>query len=195
MRKKNPSYYTVFLRPTRLLISEKSPAYMIKWSYTIISQVRVIAIRIKVQVFCEGHKNLTQSSSCFWRYLVMSKPKGRLDQILVAFLEYLNFNYKQICLIAKTSFYKSNVSTLKKKKNLQIAQFLWQFKKARTAKKNLGYLAHIYVLVYCSNNMECCAWRFWKNSALLGGARLLDMRWAIHCVSFSFFRYFKSWAL
>ena len=47
---------------------------------------------IKVQFrFWEGHKNLTQSSSRFWRYLVMSKPYGRLGQIFVAFLEYLNF--------------------------------------------------------------------------------------------------------
>jgi hypothetical protein len=30
------------LRPTRLLISEKSATYTIKWSYTIIWQVRVI---------------------------------------------------------------------------------------------------------------------------------------------------------
>jgi len=40
MRKK-PSY-TAFLRPTRLLISEKSATYTIKWSYTIIWQVRVV---------------------------------------------------------------------------------------------------------------------------------------------------------
>ena len=38
--KKNPSY-TALLRPTRLLISEKSNTYTIKWSYTIIWQVRV----------------------------------------------------------------------------------------------------------------------------------------------------------
>ena len=38
--KKNPSY-TALLRPTRLLISEKSATYTIKWSYTIIWQVRV----------------------------------------------------------------------------------------------------------------------------------------------------------
>ena len=37
---KNPSY-TALLRPTRLLISEKSATYTIKWSYTIIWQVRV----------------------------------------------------------------------------------------------------------------------------------------------------------
>ena len=38
--KKNPSY-TALLRPSRLLISEKSATYMNKWSYTIIWQVRV----------------------------------------------------------------------------------------------------------------------------------------------------------
>ena len=38
--RKNPSY-TALLRPTRLLISEKSATYTIKWSYTIIWQVRV----------------------------------------------------------------------------------------------------------------------------------------------------------
>ena len=38
--RKSPSY-TALLRPTRLLISEKSTTYTIKWSYTIIWQVRV----------------------------------------------------------------------------------------------------------------------------------------------------------
>ena len=33
------------------------------------------------------------SFSSFWRYLVMSKPKGQLGQIFVAFLEYLNFSH------------------------------------------------------------------------------------------------------
>ena len=33
--------YTTFLGPTRLLIFEKSATYTIKWSYTIIWQVRV----------------------------------------------------------------------------------------------------------------------------------------------------------
>ena len=37
--RKSPSY-TALLRPTRLLISEKSATYTIKWSYTIIWQVR-----------------------------------------------------------------------------------------------------------------------------------------------------------
>ena len=37
---KNTSY-TALLRPTRLLISEKSATYTIKWSYTIIWQIRL----------------------------------------------------------------------------------------------------------------------------------------------------------
>ena len=41
--RKNPSY-TALLRPTRLSISEKSATYTIKWSYTIIWQVRVCKI-------------------------------------------------------------------------------------------------------------------------------------------------------
>ena len=43
--------------------------------------------------------------------------------------------YKLSCLIAKTSFFKSNVAINLKKKSLQIAQLLWQFKEARTEKK------------------------------------------------------------
>ena len=38
--RKNPTYMA-YLRPTRLLISEKSATYTIKWSYTIIWKVRV----------------------------------------------------------------------------------------------------------------------------------------------------------
>ena len=39
--RKNPTYMAL-LRPTRLLISEKSTTYTIKWFYTIIWQVRVV---------------------------------------------------------------------------------------------------------------------------------------------------------
>ena len=38
----------------------------------------------KVQLFWENQKNSAQSSSKFWRYLVMSKPWGRLCQIFVS---------------------------------------------------------------------------------------------------------------
>ena len=41
--RKNPAY-TALSRPTRLLLSEKSDTYTIKWSYTIIWQVRVIRL-------------------------------------------------------------------------------------------------------------------------------------------------------
>ena len=41
--RKNPSY-TALLGPTRLLIFEKSATYMIKWTYTIIWQVRVVTL-------------------------------------------------------------------------------------------------------------------------------------------------------
>ena len=40
IKEKNPSQ-TALIRPTRLVISEKSATYTIKWSYTIIWQVRV----------------------------------------------------------------------------------------------------------------------------------------------------------
>ena len=41
--RKNPTYMAL-LRPTRLLISEKSGTYTIKWSYTIIWQVKVLSL-------------------------------------------------------------------------------------------------------------------------------------------------------
>ena len=44
--RKNPTYKAL-LRPTRLLISEKSGTYTIKWSYTIIWQVRVLKREIQ----------------------------------------------------------------------------------------------------------------------------------------------------
>ena len=54
-------------------------------------QKKNTASNVKVQFLWEGHKDLVQPSSRFWRYLVMSKPCGRLRQILVAFSEKLNF--------------------------------------------------------------------------------------------------------
>ena len=50
--RKNPTYMAL-LRPTHLLISEKSATYTIKWSYTIIWQVRVLGTL--------GSKILTQN--------------------------------------------------------------------------------------------------------------------------------------
>ena len=50
--RKNPSY-TALLRPARLLISEKSATYTIKWSYTIIWQVRVIAPKMALPSFSD----------------------------------------------------------------------------------------------------------------------------------------------
>ena len=61
--RKNPSY-TALLRPTCLLISEKSATYTIKWSYTIIWQVIVVKVKT---------------------------IQGQMVQIFVAFLEKLNF--------------------------------------------------------------------------------------------------------
>ena len=52
---------------------------------------------IKVQLFWEGCKNLEQSSSRFWHYLVTSKPWAQLHQIFVAILEKLNFNTQVQC--------------------------------------------------------------------------------------------------
>ena len=50
--RKNPSYMAL-LGPTRLLFFEKSATYTIKWSYTIIWQVRVrimhgVGVKIKL---------------------------------------------------------------------------------------------------------------------------------------------------
>ena len=45
-------------------------------------------------------KNLAQSSSRFWHYLVKSKPWGRLRQIFVFFSEKLNFTYYNASLAA-----------------------------------------------------------------------------------------------
>ena len=50
--RQNPSY-TALLRPTRLLISEKSNTYTIKWSYTIIWQVRVCTVRLLILKFSQ----------------------------------------------------------------------------------------------------------------------------------------------
>ena len=47
--RKNPTY-TALLGPTRLLISEKSATYTIKWSYTIIWQVRVLRPLLSVRI-------------------------------------------------------------------------------------------------------------------------------------------------
>ena len=58
---KNPSYTALF-RPTRLLISEKSATYTIKWSYTIIWQVRVFVFAfVSFQIICLFHAQLKKT--------------------------------------------------------------------------------------------------------------------------------------
>ena len=47
--RKNPTYMAL-LGPTRLLISEKFGTYTIKWSYTIIWQVRVCSIDFETKL-------------------------------------------------------------------------------------------------------------------------------------------------
>jgi hypothetical protein len=64
MRKK-PSY-TSLLRPTRLLISEKSATYTIKWSYTIIWQVRVGEVENKILTGDAAKWSRAQLSSTFF---------------------------------------------------------------------------------------------------------------------------------
>ena len=61
--RKNPSY-TALLRPTRLLISEKSATYTIEWSYTIIWQVRVSKL-CKIAKNCEVLLHIAHSKQLF----------------------------------------------------------------------------------------------------------------------------------
>ena len=72
---------------------------------------------VKFSFFWEGHKNLEQSSSRFWHYLVTSKLGGRLHQIFVAFLEKLNFKQNHeietLSYIAKISKSCENQSNRK----------------------------------------------------------------------------------
>jgi hypothetical protein len=71
--RKNPTY-TALLRPTRLLISEKSGTYTIKWSYTIIWQVRVFSDKSRFSDnFAEDHF-LVHKNISFSDNLVFSAP-------------------------------------------------------------------------------------------------------------------------
>ena len=68
--RKNPSY-TALLRPTRLLISEKSATYTIKWFYRIIRQVRVFKNVMVIQFLLTKKEKETgkSSPSLFWKTL------------------------------------------------------------------------------------------------------------------------------
>jgi hypothetical protein len=61
------SSYMALLRPTRLLSSEKSATYTIKWSYTIIWQVRVDCFSkfLKYFEYFEKRSKLTKNSDFF----------------------------------------------------------------------------------------------------------------------------------
>ena len=45
----------------------------------------------KVQIFWEGHKNLSHLPLSIWHYFVASNYNRKMGQIFVAFSEYLNF--------------------------------------------------------------------------------------------------------
>ena len=86
--KKNPSYMAL-LRPTRLSISEKSPTCTIKWSYTIIWQVRVLSLDRGqcYLLWCNFVNNSTQRG----QYFVTSDSKS------VAYIE-ISVSYCSVTL-------------------------------------------------------------------------------------------------
>ena len=71
------STYIALLRPTRLLISEKSTTYSIKWSYTIIWQVRVS--RLEPRTRCMLHLLKTDE---FINYKYFSMMGFKINQTL-----------------------------------------------------------------------------------------------------------------
>jgi hypothetical protein len=59
------SSYTALLRPTRLLTSEKSATYTIKWSYTIIWQVRVVKGQTNSKWFLQANVSFIKQMNKF----------------------------------------------------------------------------------------------------------------------------------
>ena len=47
---------------------------------------------LKFQIFWEGHKDLTHLPLFIWHYLAASNFKRKINQIFIAFSEYLKFN-------------------------------------------------------------------------------------------------------
>ena len=84
--RKNPSYMAL-LRPTRLLISEKFATYTIKWSYTIIWQVRVLAMAAEVTLGCKFGNKISNFS-----YIFFNKKKA----FTIKF--HIYFSIKRKCL-------------------------------------------------------------------------------------------------
>ena len=88
---------------------------------------------IKVQLFWEGHKNLAQSSSRFWRNYVMSKPWGWLRQIFVALSEKLKFKVREqklqftridigsnVYILTTIKVFRKNLVNLKNSKSISV---------------------------------------------------------------------------
>ena len=92
--KKNPSY-TALLGPTRLLISEKSVAYTINWSYTIIWQVRVLS-----------WSNMDKNVLTLLNYGPFDRQNGQKDQNF--HVGHLSISCKG-CLISDSIFVWSNL--------------------------------------------------------------------------------------
>ena len=74
--RKNPTH-TALLRPTCLLISEKSGTYTIKWSYTIIWQVRVLITYLIVFGYAKVRLPIISLIGCF---------DHSIDNVLVALM-------------------------------------------------------------------------------------------------------------
>ena len=67
------------------------PTHLLKKIYFLWERCFVSFSQIKVQIFWEGHKNLTHLPLFIWHYLVVSNYEWKMGQIFVAFSEYLNF--------------------------------------------------------------------------------------------------------
>ena len=87
--------HQTFIRPMLHTISHVAPCDIS--SHSSLNTFDFLLLHTKVQVFWEGHKNLSQSAACFWHYWVSniklkltSNPWRRLCQIFVAFSDYMN---------------------------------------------------------------------------------------------------------
>ena len=99
----------------------------------------------KVQIFWEGHKNLSHLPLSIWHYFVASNYNRKMGQIFVAFSEYLNF-----MIFCFQIHFEHWTKKREKKCKLYIGMetYLNKYSHYSWRKKNIPF--------YCNNPLKLC---------------------------------------
>ena len=103
---------------------------------------------VKVQIFCEGRKNLAHLLLFVWHYIITSNYKWKMYQIFMAFSQYLNFNY--ISRVAVVDYWHVVNKTQVEGQNSRWPWSLWPQKICKQFWSQMRpFIAYFFMVDWC----------------------------------------------